>query len=100
MPAARAHDQPGQEPQRVAPSPAAAGGGPPDLGRQAIECIRQAIWQMRTTEDIHAVLQVMRTQLHQQVVTTDRKIRDFYAGSTEQVAGNQPAVLQDEDIPV
>ncbi len=42
----------------------------------------------------------MRTQLHQQVATTDRKIRDFYAGSPEQVAGNQPTVLQDEDIPV
>ena len=66
MPAAKAHDQPGKESPRGGPPPGAgAGSGPLDPGRQAIECIRHAIWQMRSTEDIHAVLQVMRTQLHQ-----------------------------------
>lgn len=65
MPPATAPGQAGQELQGKTLSQPSASSRQQDVRRQAIERIRQAVWQMRAAEDIHTVLQVMQAELRQ-----------------------------------
>lgn len=57
------------------------------------------------TFDLEALLtplpvETMRTQLQQQVATTNRKLKDFYAGSAAATGGSPLGAREEEDIPV